>query len=246
MTIEQLLTTHFPDDPVSDAALATALLRRTAREPNAPALVRIYSPAPTLSFGRLDAVRPQFPVAAEVARQHGFTPLVRGAGGRAAAYHEQTLVVEIFSRDSEGMLGARPRFQRITPRLVAVLRKLGVDARIGPVPGEYCPGEWTVNGAGRVKLAGTAQRIVAGAWLFGFELVVSDSAPVRAVLTDVNAALDLEFDPGTAASLTDLNPSLSLGQVRAAILAEIGVVHERTADPDVLAEAANLRDAHVA
>lgn len=103
-----------------------------------------------------------------------------------------------------------------------------------------------MNGAGRVKLAGTAQRIVAGAWLFGFELVVSDSAPVRAVLTDVNAALDLEFDPGTAASLTDLNPSLSLGQVRAAILAEIGVVHERTADPDVLAEAANLRDAHVA
>ncbi|EKT82184.1 lipoate-protein ligase A [Rhodococcus opacus M213] len=246
MTIEQLLTTHFPDDPVLDAALATALLRRTAREPNAPALIRIYSPARTLSFGRLDAVRPQFPAAAAAARRHGFTPVVRGAGGRAAAYHEQTLVVEMFSRDTEGMVGARPRFQRITPRLVGVLRKLGVDARIGPVPGEYCPGDWTVNGAGRVKLAGTAQRIVAGAWLFGFELVVSDSDPVRAVLTDVNAALELEFDPGTAASLTDLNPAVTLEQVRAAILAEIGVVRERTADPDLLEEAANLRDAHVA
>ncbi len=95
-------------------------------------------------------------------------------------------------------------------------------------------------------MAGTAQRIVAGAWLFGFELVVADSDPVRAVLADVNAALELEFDPATAASLTDLNPALGLEQVRAAILAEIGTVHELTADPDLLAEAANLRDAHVA
>ncbi|WP_235214715.1 lipoyl protein ligase domain-containing protein [Rhodococcus opacus] len=131
MTIRHLLTTHFPDDPVMDAALATAFLRRTARDPNAPALVRIYSPARTLSFGRLDAVRAQFPAATAVARQHGFTPVVRGAGGRAAAYHEQSLVAEMISRDAEGMVGARPRFQRITPRLVAVLRKLGVDARIG-------------------------------------------------------------------------------------------------------------------
>lgn len=246
MTIEQLLTTHFPDDPVMDAAFASALLRRTGRDPNASGLVRIYSPARTLSFGRLDAVRPQFPVAAAAARHHGFTPVVRGAGGRAAAYHEQTLVVEIVSPDTEGIVGARPRFQRLTPRIVAVLRTLGVDARIGPVPGEYCPGDWTVNGAGRVKLAGTAQRIVAGAWLFGFELVVADSDPVRAVLADVNAALELEFDPATAASLTDLNPALGLEQVRAAILAEIGAVHELTADPDLLVEAANLRDAHVA
>ncbi|MFC0452103.1 lipoate--protein ligase family protein [Rhodococcus jostii] len=246
MTIEQLLTTHFPDDPVLDAAFASALLRRTGREPNAPALVRIYSPARTLSFGRLDAVRPQFPGAAAVARRHGFTPVVRGAGGRAAAYHEQTLVVEMYSRDTEGIVGARPRFERITPRIVAVLRDLGVDARIGPVPGEYCPGDWTVNGAGRVKLAGTAQRIIAGAWLFGFELVVSDSAPVRAVLADVNAALELAFDPSTAASLADMNPAVTLEQVRAAILAEIGAVHKRTADPGLLEEAANLRDAHVA
>ena len=246
MTIERLLTTHFPDDPVMDAAFASALLRRTGRDPNAPGLVRIYSPARTLSFGRLDAIRPQFPAAAAAARRHGFTPVVRGAGGRAAAYHEQTLVVEIFSRDTEGIIGARARFERITPRIAAVLRSLGVDARIGPVPGEYCPGDWTVNGEGRVKLAGTAQRIVAGAWLFGFELVVSDSNPVRAVLTDVNAALELDFDPGTAASLTDMNPGVTLEQVRAAILAETGGLHERAADPGLLDEAANLRDAHVA
>ncbi|RZK81976.1 MAG: lipoate--protein ligase family protein, partial [Rhodococcus sp. (in: high G+C Gram-positive bacteria)] len=43
-----------------------------------------------------------------------------------------------------------------------------------------------------------------------------------------------------------LNPAVTLEQVRAAILAEIGVVRERTADPDLLEEAANLRDTHVA
>ena len=35
-----------------------------------------------------------------------------------------------------------------------------VDARVGEVPGEYCPGSHSVNARGRVKVVGTAQRMV--------------------------------------------------------------------------------------
>lgn len=244
MLVEHFTTTHFPDDPVLDAAYAAALLRRTATTPDSDALVRLYNPAPTLSFGRLDALRTQFPDAVEAARRHGFTPVVRSAGGRAAAYHEQSLVLEIFAPDTQGMTGARARFRELTTRLVSVLRDLGIDARIGAVPGEYCPGDWTINGAARVKLAGTAQRIISGAWLFGAELVVTDPEPTRAVLTDVNAALDLEFDPSTAAALADFNPAISLEKVKIAILTDLGAAREVVPEPGVIADAISNRASH--
>jgi len=240
----QLLTTNFPEDPALDAALSSALVRRAARAPETPAVVRIFVPTRTLSFGRLDAIRPGFAAAVVAARTHGFTPVVRGAGGRAAAYNEHTLVLETVSPDSEGMAGLRPRFQRMAASIVAVLRDLGADARIGPVPGEYCPGDWTVNGGGRVKLAGTAQRFVKGAWLFGAELVVADPQPVRAVLTDVNAALGMEFDPRTAASLVDLIPGVSLEQVRSAFITSLGKTVELAMNSELEVEARSLRHHH--
>ena len=142
------------------------------------------------------------------------------------------------------MTGARARFRELTIRLVSGLRGLGIDARIGAVPGGCCPGDWTINGAARVKLAGTAQRIVSGAWLFGAELVVTEPEPTRAVLTDVNAALDVEFDLSTAAALADLNPAISLEHVRAAILIDLGTGREVVAKPGVIADAISNRASH--
>ena len=65
---------------------------------------------------------------------------------------------------------------------------------MGEVPGEYCPGAFSVNARGQVKLAGTAQRLIHGAALLGANVVVGDGAGVRAVVRDVYAALELEWD----------------------------------------------------
>ncbi|OUS95787.1 hypothetical protein [Rhodococcus sp. NCIMB 12038] len=149
------------------------------------------------------------------------------------------------------MTGARARFRELTIRLVSGLRGLGnrrsdrrSARRLLSRRGDYCPGDWAIKGAARVKLAGTAQRIISGAWLFGAELVVTDPEPTRAVLTDVNAALDVEFDPSTAAALADLNPAISLEQVRAAILIDLGTGREVVAEPAVLADAISNRASH--
>lgn len=234
----------FPEDPTLDAALATALLRRASRDPSTDRVVRVYSPSPTVAFGRLDANRPQFAHVAETARRHGFAPVVRGTGGRAAAYHEQTVVLEIVSPDDEGPAGLKPRFRRFAGDLVEMLRGLGVDARIGPVPGEYCPGDWTVNGAGRVKLAGTAQRVMARAWMIGAELVVTNADPIRAVLADVYAALELDFAPATAASVTDLRPDVTVDVVRSAVIAHFGATDVLAVDDELVEEARGLRHRH--
>ncbi|GHG39509.1 hypothetical protein GCM10012320_00230 [Sinomonas cellulolyticus] len=187
--------------------------------------LRLYRPDPTMAFGQRDTRLEGFDAARAAALAHGFEPVVRKAGGRAAAYHEGTLVVDHIEPAREAMVGHRHRFEVFGDLYAGVLRGLGVDARVGEIPGEYCPGEFSVHGVPRttpgslLKLVGTAQRVVAGAWLFSSVFVVSDAGPVRAVLTDVYRALGLPFDPTTAGAADDLVPGLTVDAVEDSLLA---------------------------
>ena len=71
--------------------------------------------------------------------------------------------------------GIRQRFAAEAERQAQALRRLGVDARVGEVPGEYCPGEFTVNARAATKLIGSAQRIVRGGWMFSTVVVVASA-----------------------------------------------------------------------
>jgi lipoate-protein ligase A len=115
---------------------------------------------------------------------------------------------------------------------------------VGEVPGEYCPGAHTVNARGRVKVAGTAQRVIRGAWLFATVLVVSDSAPVRAVLEDVYAGLDLRWDPSTAGGIADEVPGVTVADVEQAVLTAYGDPAEGEPDAETLALAAGFEERH--
>lgn len=61
-----------------------------------------------------------------------------------------------------------------------------------------------------MKLAGSAQRVVKGAFLFSTHVVVSDPAPLRAVLVDVYRELGLDMDPRTAGAAEDVRPGVSV------------------------------------
>ena len=212
-------------DAAAQLARAAELLDEVKRGLRGPTL-RLYRPRPTMAFGQRDTRLPGFEAARAASLAHGFEPVVRKAGGRAAAYHEGTLIVDHIEPASEAMVGHRHRFEVFGELYADVLRGLGVDARVGEIPGEYCPGEYSVHGvpglgspaAGPVKLVGTAQRVVAGAWLFSSVFVVSDAAPVRAVLTDVYRALELPFDPRTAGAADDVVPGLTVDAVERSLL----------------------------
>ena len=110
-----LLRDSFPERPALDIAVSHALLMRVARGELEPT-VRLYRPAPTLAFGRLDALRPGFAEAGDAARDAGFQPIVRLAGGHAAAYHEQSLIYEeIVARARRDRRPARPLPRRRRP-----------------------------------------------------------------------------------------------------------------------------------
>ena len=96
---------------------------------------------------------------------------------------------------------------------------------MGEIPGEYCPGDYSVHaqlpasaGGGRIKLVGTAQRVVTGGWWFSTGIVVSDSEPLRAVTADVYRALGMDLDPATVGAAQDANPALLMEDLEDAIV----------------------------
>lgn len=205
------------EDPALDVALPHALLDRLAAGHRRPVL-RCYRPGATVAFGRRDGFLPGFTAAVAAARRQGYTPVIRGAGGRAAAYDEDSLIFdEVMPTNGSAI---RERFAGDADRQAHALRSLGVDARVGEVRGEYCPGEFSVNARGRVKLVGAAERIVRGAWLHSSVVVVDGAPRLRAVLEAVYEALGLDWDPASVGAVTGEAPGVGLEDVRRALLAQ--------------------------
>ena len=211
--------------PVEELAFARILLD-SVKAGRRGATLRMYRPAPTLAFGARDRFLPGFATAIEAAKDHGFTPALRSLGGRAAAYHPGSLVIDHIEPSDSFITNTTARFTGFGLDYVEVLRGIGIDARLGEIPGEYCPGEHSVNVAGRIKAIGTAQRVVSGAWLFSSSVVVEDPDPIRAVLTDVEAALGIEWDPSTGGSISEIHPEVTVDAVTEAF-----ATHYASADP---------------
>lgn len=203
-----------------DLGYALTLLR-AVQSGDLGAIVRIYRPEPTVSFGQRDARLPGFAEASARSRDLGFEPVVRKAGGRAAAYHRGSLVVDHLEPHDDATIETQARFIGFANLFVEALESIGVSAGIGEIPGEYCPGEFSVHGntksGTQVKLIGTAQRVVKGAWLFSSSIVVSDTPPIREVTKAVYDALELDLDPTTIGSAHDLNAQVTTASVSRAI-----------------------------
>jgi octanoyl-[GcvH]:protein N-octanoyltransferase len=242
----RLLRDSFPDGPALDVAVSHALLLRVARGELEPS-VRLYRPAPTLAFGRLDALRPGFAEAGLAARDAGFQPIVRLAGGHAAAYHEQSFIYEEIVAQDDVTAGLHDRFRDAAELLAEALAGLGVETHVGEIPGEYCPGAYTVSAAGRLKLVGSAQRAVRGGAMLSAFILVGGGDRLRGVLFDVYRALEIAWRPATAGALEDVAPGITMQAVETAVLAARGGDRELradTVDPATLELARTLEERH--
>jgi octanoyl-[GcvH]:protein N-octanoyltransferase len=242
-----LVRDSFSDRPAFGAAVSRAILQRVASG-ELPSTVRLHRTPRILAFGRHDAASPGFADAVRAARATGFEPIVRVAGGRAAVYHEGTIALSRAVPDQRPAARTHTRFEELADLIATGLQRLGVDARVGEVPGEYCPGAWSVNARGRSKLVGIGQRIIAGGAHLGVVLVVRNGDLVREALVPVYDALGLEWDPATAGSVEDELGGAELATVEEAILRELaGTGHElveASVDAETLALAERLIDAH--
>jgi len=212
-------------DPALDSALSRALLLRVAAG-ELPETLRISRPGPTVAFGKRDVVSDGYAAAVAAARAGGFEATERLAGGRAAVFHEQTLHFGHAVRDDEPRLRVTERFEQTAALIARAFARLGVDARIGEIEGEYCPGEHSVNARGATKLMGLGQRVIKDGAYVGGVVVVDGAERVRDVLVPVYDALGLEWRPETTGSLADESPGVTWDDARAAIEAEYAETYE--------------------
>jgi len=192
-------------------------LRSVAKGTHGESL-RLYAPDNALLFSNLDARRPGYPRAVELAREAGFEPVIRLAGGHAAVFLESSMAFAWATAETDAQLRIKPRFVQWTTWLVRALRDLGLDARVGEVPGEYCPGEYSVNIAGRTKVMGVGQRVIRGGAHVGGVLTIGQTPALREVLIPIYEALELDFQPETAGGLADFDASLTPADVIEAIV----------------------------
>ncbi len=223
-----VLEDSFPDDPAFDVAVSRAVMFRVARG-ELPETVRLARPASVVAFAKRDAVAPGYVQAVRAAEGEGFGAVVRLAGGRAAVFHEGTLEVAHAAPSDDPRAGIHERFEAEATLMRRALERLGVDARVGEVAGEYCPGRWSVNSGGERKLAGIGQRVVAGGSHTGSVIVAEDAERVRRVLEPVYRELSLTWDPQTVGAVEDEVPGGSWEAVRDAVLAEYGARYDLVA-----------------
>ena len=240
----RLIRDSYPSDPALDTAVSRALMERVGAG-ELPETLRLAHPGAMVAFAKRDAVAPGYAAAVRAARAQGFEAVLRLAGGRAAVFHEHTLSLAHALPDPDPRPGIHDRFRATADLLARALRRVGVDARVGEVPGEYCPGGYSVNARGEVKLAGIGQRLIAGASHMGGVIVVEGEQRVRDVLIDVYAALSLDWDPDTTGSVAAEVPGVTLTDVEQAILAEYGGLEAAELDSETLALARRLRNDHV-
>jgi lipoate-protein ligase A len=219
----RLLHESFPDDPALDAAVSRATLERVAAGELQETL-RVARPGRAVAFAKRDLLAPGYARAAEAARAAGFGSVLRLAGGRAAVFHEGTIELAHAVPDPDPRPSIHDRFRAEAELIARALRRLDVDARVGEVPGEYCPGRWSVNEGGRRKLAGIGQRVIHGGAHVGTVVVVDDAASIRSVLEPVYEALELDWDPETVGAVERPREA-----VEEALLAEYAAVYELTA-----------------
>lgn len=207
------------EDQALEVSVAHALLRRANDGESGPAL-RVYRPAaPVVAFSRRDSLLPGFDAAVRAAHDAGFQPLIRPQGGRAVAYTAQSVVVDHVNPDPNLPAGMHERFSTYGTLWARVLQEHGVDARVGAVPGEYCPGAYSVNARGQAKLIGTAQRLVRRAWLFSAVAIFDGTGTLRPLLRKIYSHLGLDFDATSVGSIHAEAPGLSLDRLETEIIA---------------------------
>jgi octanoyl-[GcvH]:protein N-octanoyltransferase len=217
----QLIRRSFPEQPELGTAVSRAILARVAAG-ELPATVRIHLPAREVAFGRQDVVSEGIEAAAEAARAAGFAAVERMAGGRAAVFHEGTVAIARAYPDPEPPRRTYRRFEEMAEVVAAALEGFGIEARVGEVPGEYCPGAYSVSARGERKLAGIGQRMIRGGAHVGVVVVASGGDAIREVLTPVYAALRLEWDPAATGSVSgELDREVGAAELAEALVAEL-------------------------
>jgi octanoyl-[GcvH]:protein N-octanoyltransferase len=185
------------------------------------ALLRFRRPRPTAAFSPQDTTHPDYEQIKERTRARGFEPIERGTGGRLTLFDENALGITIIAPHEAPHIHMMKRYDILSGAIALGLKNLGIDAGVGELPNEYCPGKYSVHAEGRIKLVGVAQRMNRRCLQMGAVVSVYRSEEACEGIAEAYRGMGLKFDPQTYGAITDLNPSLNYADVRTALLESV-------------------------
>ncbi len=190
-------------------------------QPGDQGILRFRRPRPTAAFSPQDTAHPDYERIKHQARANGFEPIERGTGGRLTMFDEYALAITIISPHADPHQHTMKRYDIFAGAIVSALIKLGIDARIGELPSEYCPGKFSINAEGRIKLVGIAQRMNRRCIQMGAIIAVGRSEKACAAIAEAYDAMGLAFDTTTYGAISELQPNVTYNDVRDALLASV-------------------------
>ncbi len=169
-----------------------------------PATISITPSTRHVGVTRRDTFRPGFAQAVRAANDEGYPVLVRSSGGGATAADTGTFAFSIIRPASEDLgRGIPERYDEAAALVLGAFSRLGLDAEVGEVRDEFCPGDHSVRVGGwegGMKLCGIAQRVTRRATSVGGIVLVEGEEELARVLEKVYGALGLPFRPGSVGS----------------------------------------------
>lgn len=196
-------------------------------QPRDQGVLRFRRPRPTAAFSPQDTTHPNYERIRQHARVNGFEPIERGTGGRLTMFDEHALAITIISPHVDPHQHTMKRYGIFADAIVEALVQLGIDARVGELPNEYCPGKFSINAGGRIKLVGIAQRMNRRCIQMGAIIAVERSEKACAAIAETYDAMGLPFDRETYGAIVDLRPTLAYDEVRDALLASVSSVLQK-------------------
>jgi octanoyl-[GcvH]:protein N-octanoyltransferase len=102
---------------------------------------------------------PNYRKTAQRSAQRGWPVFVRSTGGTTVVHRPGVLNISLLTASENAVILPNQSYRELCDLLLKGLRKVGVEAELGSVPGSFCDGRYNICVEGR-KLAGTASRIV--------------------------------------------------------------------------------------
>ena len=243
-TLDVLRGRNTGDGPL-DTAVSRAILHRVS-EGELGETLEVAAPHHIAAFGKHDTLAAGFDRAVDIARNQGYEPTVRIAGGRAVVFSPTIVRFAWTIPSPDPARTMHERFRVLANGVVSALASLGIASAIGEIPQEYCAGEYSVNVLGSRKVMGVGQRLSRSAAQVGGMIVVTDPDDINQVLVPIYDALDVPIDPSATGSLADVAPVTvdDVLDALAAALAAGRTTRMAMADPSTMDLARSLRSGH--
>jgi len=191
-------------DAALDTAISRAILQRVSSG-ELPATLQVGMPHEVVAFGKHDALAPGFARAVDIAREQGFDPTVRIAGGRAVVFHPGTVRFAWTVPGDAPAQAMHARFETLAQAVVAALSGFDIESEIGELHDEYCAGRYSVHLTDGGKIMGVGQRLARHAAQVGGMIVIDNPQRINAVLEPVYRELEIPFDPAMTGALSDVH-----------------------------------------